>query len=94
MNKTEAKEILAQELSNLKQESFKELWKLIDSPAVIERDGTSGVSYQIEIQVFWDNPKDAAGDLRIIASIDDGGFFSALLPLSGDFIMDSDGNIA
>ena len=93
MNKAEAKEILTQELSHLQEESFEDLQKLIKSPEVIERYGTSGVSYQIEIQVFWDNPHDDAGDLRIIASIDDGGFFSAFLPLSYDFIMESDGNI-
>jgi hypothetical protein len=93
MNKAEAKEILAQELINLQAKSFEDLQKLIESPEVIERDGASGVSYQIEIQVFWDNPRESYGDLRVIASIDDGGFLSALLPLSSDFIMDSDGKI-
>ena len=93
MNKVEAKEILGQELSRLQEESFDNLQKFIKSPEVVERCGRIGLSYQIEIQVFWDNPHDAGGDLRIIASIDDGGFFSALFPLSGDFIMDSDGHI-
>ena len=93
MNKVEAKEILDQELSHLQEESFEDLQKFIKSPEVVERYGRSGISYQIEIQVFWDNPHDDGGDLRIIASIDYGGFFSALLPLSYDFIMDSDGHI-
>jgi hypothetical protein len=93
MNKAEAKEILAQELIHLQAKSFKDLQKLINSPDVIEVVGASGVSYQIEVQAFWDNPRGSFGDLRIIVSIDDGRFLSALLPLSSDFIMDSDGKV-
>ena len=93
MNKAEAKEILAQELIHLQAKSFKDLQKLINSPDVIEVVGASGVSYQIEVQAFWDNPRESFGALRIITSIDDGRFLSALLPLSADFIMDSDGKV-
>ena len=93
MNKAEAKEILAQELFCLQAKSFKDLQKFINSPEVIELAGASGVSYQIEIQTFWDNPRESFGDLRIIASIDDGRFLSALLPLSSDFIVGSDGKV-
>ncbi|MGD8849791.1 MAG: hypothetical protein PVF18_08710 [Anaerolineales bacterium] len=93
MNKTEAEEVLTEELNNFQAKSFEDLKKLIESPEVIERDGASGVSYQIEIQAFWDNPREGDGDLRIIASIDDGGFLSALIPLSSDFIIDPEGNI-
>jgi hypothetical protein len=93
MNKAEAKEILAMELTHLQTKSFEDLQKLIESPEVIVLDGASGVSYQIEIQAVWDNPRERQGDLRVIASIDDGGFFSALFPLSADFIIDSDGEI-
>ena len=93
MNKAEAKEILAQELIHLQAKSYKDLQKLINSPDVIEVVGASGVSYQIEVQAFWDNPRESLGDLRIIASIDDGRFLSALLPLSADFIMAFDGKV-
>ena len=93
MNKAEAIKILAQELIHLQAKSYKDLQKLINSPDVIEVVGASGVSYQIEVQAFWDNPRESLGDLRIIASIDDGRFLSALLPLSADFIMDSDGKV-
>lgn len=93
MNKAEAKEILAQEIIHLRAKTFEDLQKLINSPVVIEQVGASGVSYQIEVQVFWDYPLENYGDLRIIASIDDGRFLSALMPLSSDFIMDPDGNL-
>ena len=36
--------------------------------------GQSGVNYQIEINMFWDSKPD--GDLRIMASFDDGARFS------------------
>jgi hypothetical protein len=93
MNKAEAKEILSQELNRLQAQSFEELQELINSPEVIELAGASGVSYQIEVQAVWDDPRESFGDLRIIASIDDGGFFSALVPLTADFIMDSEGKV-
>ena len=93
MNKAEAKKILAQELIQLQAKSYDDLQMLIKSPEVFEVAGGSGVSYQIEVQAFWDNPRGGSGDLRIIASIDDGRFLSALLPLSADFIMDSDGKV-
>ena len=93
MNKAEAKEILAQELIHLQAKNYKDLQKLINSPDVIEVVGASGASYQIEVHAFWDNPRENSGDLRIIASIDDGRFLSALLPLSADFIMGFDGKV-
>ena len=93
MNKSEAKEILDHELHSLRERSFKELQNLINAPEILERDGVSGVSYQVEIQAFWDNPRERDSDLRVIASIDDGGFLSALSPLSSDFIMDPEGHI-
>lgn len=93
MNKTEAREILARELVSLHSKSYEDLQELIASPQVLERVGDSGVSYQIEIEAFWDHPDGAGGDLRVFASIDDGGFLSAFFPLSSDFVMTSHGKI-
>jgi len=91
MNKAETREILAKELLHFRARNYEDLQKLMGSPQVVEREGARGVSYTIEIEVFWDNPRDMGGDLRVIASIDDGGFLSALSPLSSDFIMDTNG---
>ena len=93
MNKAEAKKILTQELSHLQEKSLEDLKKLINDPEIFELTGASGASYQIEVQALWDNPHESHGDLRIIASIDDGSFLSALIPLSADFILGSDGKI-
>jgi len=92
MNKIEASKILNEELLRFRNKSYEELQDLMGSPCVIERKGASGVLYIIEIEVFWDNPKRASGDLRVLASIDDGKFLSSLRPLSSDFIMDPNGN--
>ena len=93
MNKKEAKEILIKVLNELQTRSIADLLVYIESPEVILRDGVSGVSYQIEVEAFWEDPRESGGDLRVVASIDDGGLISALFPLSSDFVLDSDGNI-
>ena len=91
MNKAEARDILSRELLHFRAMSYSDLKKLMGSPQVVERSSASGVSYTIEIEVFWDSHHDPGGDLRVIASIDDGRFLSALSPLSSDFIMDQEG---
>jgi hypothetical protein len=49
----------------------------------------SGVEYQIEIEAFWDDQ--AAGHLRLVASIDDGGW-RALAPITDGFVVAPDGS--
>ena len=93
MNKKEAKEILIKVLNELQTRSIADLQVYIESLEVILRDGASGSSYQIEVETVWEDPRESGGDLRAVASIDDGGLISALLPLSSDFVLDSDGNI-
>ena len=92
MNKQEAQEILHSELITYRSREYEELTALIQSPLNYEKEGPSGVIYQIEIQAFWDNPRDVDGDIRVIASIDDGKFPSAFIPLTLDFIKNSEGN--
>ena len=92
MNIIEAQRILEEELIGFRDKSYEELQHLMGSPHVVERNGASGISYVIEIEVFWDNPKKAGGDLRVIGSIDDGKLLSSIRPLTSDFIMGPDGN--
>ena len=80
------------EVVAIRSKSYEELATLIGSPLNFERKGPSGAVYQIEIQAFWDNPRSSDGNLRVIASIDDGKFPSAFIPNSADFIMSPDGN--
>jgi len=92
MNKREAQDILNLEVVEICSKSYEELAVLIGSPLNFERKGPSGAAYQIEIQAFWDNPRSSGGNLRVIASIDDGKFPSAIIPSSTDFIKSPDGN--
>jgi hypothetical protein len=55
----------------------------------LEVSGVSETQYQVTIQVFWDSKPH--GDLRVVGSIDDGGW-RAFLPLSDSFIMAPDGS--
>lgn len=92
MNKIEAQNILGEELLPFRDKSYDELRKLMGSPTVIERNSENGVTYIIEVEVFWDDPKQTGGNLRVLGSIDDGNFLSALQPFTSEFIMDPDGN--
>ena len=87
MNKKEAYSILLQELSTLRMKPYPELCTLVGSPIVLERMAPGGTHYQLEIDILWDDPRKTRGDIRVIASIDDGGLLSAFSPLTEAFIM-------
>jgi hypothetical protein len=52
--------------------------------------GASGVNYQIEVTLLWDSRP--GENLRIIGSIDDGGW-RAFVPLTDSLIMKPDGTL-
>jgi hypothetical protein len=85
MNKVEARELLAEFLVDLKNRSWEELRELIANPVCLEKTGKSGTVYQIEYEAVWDT--EPGRDLRIIASIDDGGFLSALKLVTSGFLL-------
>ena len=89
MNNDEAKEILKQHLARYRERTYAKLRNLIDESETIECSSPSGVTYQIQTQVFWDSEPE--GNLRVAGAIDDGGW-RALAPLCDDFIMAPDGS--
>lgn len=89
MDKVEAKEILAKELTRYRSMSHSQLLGLMGESQTIEVLGSSGTKYSLEFEVLWDHEPEK--DLRVIGSIDDGGW-AALHPLSEDFILRSDGS--
>ena len=91
MDKVEARGLLEEFLDDLKIRPRQELLGLIANPVCIEKTGKSGTVYQIEYEAVWDS--EPGGDLRIIASIDDGGFRSALKPLTADFLVSFQGMV-
>ena len=90
MNNIEAKLFLARELAKYAELPYDKLVASINHAEVINVRGESGVFYQIELSVCWDSKPD--GDLRIMASIDDGGWH-AFLPLTDSLIMKPDGTL-
>lgn len=94
MNKQEARALLAQELARLRAKPYQELDEHIGEPWVVEREGPSGAAYTIETEVAREAGPAGQAAIRVIASIDDGGFFSSLLPLTADFILRADGTVA
>ena len=90
MNKAEAKSILSRELRAFASRPYNELAGSISHPDVKNIVSESGVGYQIEINVLWDSQPEE--DLRIIGSIDDGGW-RAFLPLTASLIMKRDGKL-
>ncbi len=89
MDKQEAKIVLCEQLAEFRRKTYRDLVSMIeDEFATNEIDGPSGVKYQIEVQVWWDDAP--GGDIRVHAAIDDGGI-RAYFPLTEDFIMAADG---
>ena len=89
MDKTEARKILTEQLERYRKKSHAELTQMIDQQETLTVVGASGTEYGLEFEAFWDD--ELTGDLRVIGSIDDGGW-RAFKPLSEDFIMRSDGS--
>ena len=90
MNKEEALAVLDQHLALFVRRSYAELAAIIDHPQSAHASGPSGAAYQIEFNVFYDSG--TSGDLRIIGSIDDGGW-RAFAPLSKSEIMKPTGEL-
>lgn len=90
MDKQEARRILDRRIAELRDEPYERLkshW--LQQPDCEQITADSGTNYQVEIEAFWDD--EAAGHLRLIASIDDGGW-RALMPITEGFIVAPNGS--
>jgi len=85
MNKKEAQNLLDEFTGDLQSRSYQEWQKLIGASAVVEKQGPSGVTYQIEWNAFWDSQ--AGGDIRVMVSIDDGSVARFIIPLTTSFLV-------
>lgn len=90
MDRAEAKLILATELAEFAARPYDKVMASLKHTDVKNVVGDSGTNYQIEINVFWDSKPD--GNLRIMASVDDGGWH-AFIPVTDSFIMKPDGTL-
>jgi len=99
VNQEEAKAILSEKLSSLRELSYEDLrdryleeagfLRQAQKAENLEVQGPSGTRYQVETQVFWDGQR---GDsLRVIVSVDDGSRWRRILPLTEGYIIAPDG---
>jgi limonene-1,2-epoxide hydrolase len=90
VDRGEALAIVEAELAGLREAPYRDhVDRLLGKQEVFERVGASGTGYSVELQALWDDKR--LGNLRVIASIDDGGW-RAFAPLSVDFIRAPDGS--
>jgi hypothetical protein len=89
MNKEVAYVLIDAELRRLIELPYSELINLIGRPETKLVVGEDGISYQVEIEAIWDIAR--AEDVRVMVSVDDGGW-SAIKPLTQDFVMRADGS--
>lgn len=90
MNSDEAATVLDQQLAAFVRRPYSELAALVDQPQTAQTVAASGTAYQLEFNVFYDSG--AGGDLRIMGSIDDGGW-RAFVPLTKSEIMKPTGEL-
>jgi hypothetical protein len=91
MSNEEAKEVLRAEFRELRAKGYGDLVaELADRKVNSEVVGPSGAAYNLELQGFWDDDEHA--DLRVVASIDDGGL-RAFLPFTDSFTIAPSGTI-
>lgn len=90
MDKTEAARILSDHLLEYRKRSFAELAQLAAEKHLgcFSVTGQSGANYQIEILCRWDSRP--GGVIRVLGSIDDGGW-RAFIPVTDDFLVPPSG---
>ena len=91
MSDAEMKAVLTAESAKLRTAGYSELAdRLADRKERIRVIAPSGDSYHVEFEGFWDD--DEQVDLRVVASIDDGGL-RAFLPFTDAFTITPAGTI-
>jgi len=83
MDTVAAQKLLEEWLTKLRAMPYRELAAGVGSVTTDEVVRDSQRSWQLEIQVFWDDEPN--GNVRVMASVDDGGL-RAFVPLTDGFI--------
>ena|SRR2546425_874096 len=93
VDESEARAVLADEFQALRSVPYAQLVeRLLDRQEAKETIGPSGAWYQLELQAFWDSPREPDGVLRVSGAIDDGKGWRANVPLVDDFLVSPDGS--
>lgn len=84
MDREEALTLLSTKLDEYRRLGYDGLAARVGEEEFPEVVGASGTQYQMEIQIVWDNKP--GGDVRVLGSIDDGGW-RAFLPLCDSLLV-------
>ena len=87
MDRKEALTLLDAKLDEYRTLSYTTAAARIDNLEAVEVTGPSGTVYQIEVQIIWDGKPN--GDVRVLGSIDDGGW-RAFIPLTASLLIPRD----
>ncbi|HEY7731875.1 MAG TPA: hypothetical protein VH950_13420 [Gaiellaceae bacterium] len=91
MSDDEAKGILRSEFLKLRALGYEALVdRLEGKKEQVDVTGSTGADYHVELEAFWDNREER--QLRVVASIDDGGL-RAFLPFTESFSIDPSGHV-
>ena len=88
MDREEALSLLNTKLDEYRKLGYDGLAARVGEEEFPEVVAPSGVRYQMEIQIVWDDK--SAGDVRVLGSIDDGGW-RAFLPLCDSLLVTPEG---
>ena len=89
MRKSEYWELLKPIVAKYRQHGYSFWRSRVGGEPITFEDATAhGTEYQVEIDAIWDGKAD--GDIRVMFSIDDGGW-RAYCPVCDDFIIAPDG---
>lgn len=83
MDTVAARKVLKEWVTRLRAVPYRELAARVDSVTNDEVARDSERSWQVEVQVLWDDEPE--GNIRVTASIDDGGL-RAFVPVTDGFV--------
>ena len=87
MDTQEARRVASDFLATYRDKPYAQLAKLVGTTQTHEISAPSGVRYQVELQVFWDDKPD--GVVRVTVAVDDGGV-RAFMPISEALVVGPD----
>lgn len=88
----EARRLLDEHLDRVVRRGRDALAAGLGDVEAVEVSGPSGIHWQIETEVLWDGEE--GGDLRVVASIDDGGLPRSIVPITQDRVVGPGGGEA
>jgi hypothetical protein len=89
MDTQEARRVASDFLATYRDKRYAELTKLIGTTQTHEITAPSGVRYQVELQVLWDDPNKPNDVVRVTVAVDDGGV-RAFMPVSEALLVGPD----